>query len=149
MQYSEFIRHVQEYASLGTEEEAERATVGVLETLGERITKTEREHLASQLPNELKQHLTRWPRADRLSLEEFYVRVGARTRTKYVHSKLLALAVARVIREAIAPGELRDILKELPAEYDELFGREPAGPLSPTALTSEEERHLREESKGA
>ncbi len=148
MQYNEFMQHVQEYASLGSQAEAERVAVAVLETLGERLTKTEREHLAAQLPNELKHHLTRSPIADRYSLEVFYDKVGARSKTKYVHAKLLSLAVARVLREAVAPGELRDILTDLPAEYGELFGRQPASPLSPTALTSEEERHLHRESRG-
>jgi hypothetical protein len=55
---------------------------------------------------------------------------------------LRARTVMRALQQAVSPGELREILSELPAEYDELFGKEPASPLSPSYLTTNEQKHL-------
>lgn len=67
-------------------------------------------------------------------MEEFYGRIGNRANIGFRESVKYAESVARALREAVAPGELRDILAVFPDEYNELVGRKPASPLSPSSL---------------
>lgn len=134
MLYEEFIKKVQDYAGLDNTDTAALVTRATLETISERLPRTHREHLAAQLPDELKQYLPRRPHMEYLLLEEFYRRVASRSDTSYQNGVKYAMAVARVLSEAVAPGELDDILSGLPDEYNELFGRKPAGPLSPSSV---------------
>ena len=134
MNYALFIQKVQEYTGLANQEDAAKVTQAVLETMSERLSRTHREHLAAQLPGELKSYLPRRQHMVYLLLEEFYERVGNRADVSYQNAVKYATAVARVLREAIAPGELGDILSGFPEEYNELFGREPVSPLSPSSV---------------
>jgi uncharacterized protein (DUF2267 family) len=43
--------------------------------------------------------------------------------------------VIAVLKEAVSPGEIEDILAELPEEYGELFGTRPPTSSSPTVST--------------
>ncbi|MEW6570669.1 MAG: DUF2267 domain-containing protein [Nitrospirota bacterium] len=140
MKYDEFVERVQQTAELHSLEDATKVVEAVLKTLGERLTRGEREDLASQLPKELKDYLYkhRTPERSRLeyelfSLEEFYNRVGARTKVRYKQAVKLSQVVGEVLREAVSPRELQDILSDLPEEFDELFGKKPESPLSPSA----------------
>jgi uncharacterized protein (DUF2267 family) len=128
MQYDEFISQVQERASLGRDE-AVRSTKATLATLGERLYRTERENLAAQLADELKEHLFQQVDSevtrrdvDRFSLEEFYIRVSARAEVGYPDAVKQAQAVVAVLGEAVSAGEIEDVLSKLPEEYGELFG---------------------------
>jgi uncharacterized protein (DUF2267 family) len=128
MRYDEFVTRVRERAGLGRDE-AVRSTEATLATLGERLYRTERENLAAQLPNELKEDLFKqvdsevtWRDVDRFSLEEFYIRVSARAEVGYPDAVKQAQAVVAVLREAVSAGEIEDVLAELPEEYGELFG---------------------------
>ncbi|MEJ2183422.1 MAG: DUF2267 domain-containing protein [Nitrospirota bacterium] len=132
MSFEEFIQRVQAVGGMSDRAEADRALRAVLETLGERLFRTERDHLAAQLGGELKEVLAAKAQDDRYSLEEFYTRVGARADVRYHQAVAYARAVVAVLREAVSPGELRRIFRELPDEYRELFGEEPESPLSPT-----------------
>ncbi len=134
MKYAEFIQKVKDYASLEKSEDAEKITRATLETLNERLSRTHREHLAAQLPEELKTYLPRRQHMEYLLLEEFYERIGNRANVSYQHAVKYSQAVAKVLIEAVAPGELEDILSGFPREYNELFGRKPSGPLSPSAV---------------
>jgi uncharacterized protein (DUF2267 family) len=132
MQAYEFIKRVQKLAGLESQEEAMKATEASLETLGERLTKAEREKLAAQLPKELKEYLLKRPHPDRFVLEAFYERVSARADIRYHNAVKQAQAVMAVMMEAISPGELDDILSQLSHDYSELFGQKPESPLSPS-----------------
>jgi uncharacterized protein (DUF2267 family) len=134
MNYKEFVQKVQEYASLENQADAIKVTQATLETMSERLPRTHREHLAAQLPGELKVYLPKQQHMVYLLLEEFYGRIGNRANVSYQHAVKYARAVARVLREAVAPGELEDILSGLPNDYLEVFGRSPSGPLSPSAV---------------
>jgi uncharacterized protein (DUF2267 family) len=135
MRYQNFIERVQEVARLESREEAARATAATLETLGERLSPREREELAAQLTGELKEHLgARSPNA-LFPLEEFYDRVGARADLHYQDAVEQALAVITVLKEAVSPGEIEDVLTELPEEYGELFGTRQPTSSSPTVPT--------------
>ncbi len=142
MEYNEFIQRVQEEAGLAAPDEATAATEAVLGTLGEMLSPTERRHLAAQLPKALKGYVTEWMerppkekgRPHRFGLEEFYHRVAARSDVRYPAAVRHSQAVMKVLRAAVAPGELADIFRELPLEYEELLTGVPQSPVSPTVV---------------
>jgi uncharacterized protein (DUF2267 family) len=141
MEYNEFVKHVQETAELDSPEEALAAIQATLGTLGEMLSKTERDHLAAQLHKPLKECLYRWierpggpTRPHRFSLEEFYNRVSARSNVGYPAAVRHSLAVMSVLQQAVSQGEMDDILRELPNGYEELLTGKPQGPVSPTIV---------------
>ncbi|MCF6157205.1 MAG: DUF2267 domain-containing protein [wastewater metagenome] len=128
MKYIEFMNRVQEYGNLKNLEEAVRITEAVLETLGERVYRTESLDLAAQLPKDLKMFLFKKQLLEqsrdevkRFSLEEFYNRVRARARIGYPEAIKQSKAVMAVLQEAVSAGELDDIKNELPDEFNDLF----------------------------
>jgi uncharacterized protein (DUF2267 family) len=128
MEYNEFISRVQKYAGLKSLDEAVQLTEAVLETLGERLYRTESTDLAAQLPKALKKFIfEKQPpeqnrnEVKRFSLEEFYNRVRARARIGYPDAIKQSKAVMSVLQEAVSAGELEDIKKELPREFHKLL----------------------------
>jgi len=142
MEYNEFVKRVQDQAELPAPEDAAAAIEAVLGTLGEMLSPTERRHLAAQLPKSLKGYVTEWMerppkekgRPHRFGLEEFYHRVAARADVRYPAAVRRSRAVMKVLREAVAPGELADIFRELPQAYEELLTGVPKSPVSPTVV---------------
>ncbi|MCL6583732.1 MAG: DUF2267 domain-containing protein [bacterium] len=132
MRYQEFIEQVKKLGGFESLDEAAKVTEATLETLSERLSRKEREDLAAQLPKELKEYFLKGRDTERFLLEDFYSRVSARAAVRYHRAVEQAQAVMQVLREAVSPGELEDILSELPDEYGELFGRKPKGPMSPS-----------------
>ncbi|MBE3559394.1 MAG: DUF2267 domain-containing protein [Ktedonobacteraceae bacterium] len=123
MKHDEFIGQVQNRAKLPSRGDAERAVRATLETLGERLSGGEANDLASQLPPELGRHL-RGPMAglgERFSLHEFFQRVSLREGTDLPAATYHARAVVEVLKEAVAPGEIRDVQAQLPTEFRRLF----------------------------
>jgi uncharacterized protein (DUF2267 family) len=129
MQYDEFIQRVQIEGEINDSEEALRATEAVLGTLGEFIYRTEQAQLAAQLPRGIREFLTSRPaeqskdEVPRLSLEQFYNRVGARMNARYPHAVKAAHAVTEVLMDAVSRGEIEDIKRELPQDFGKLFDR--------------------------
>ena len=142
MEYNEFIQRVQEEAGLAAPDEATVVIKAVLGTLGEMLSPTERRHLAAQLPKSLKNYVTEWMerppkekgRPHRFRLEAFYHRVAARSDVRYPAAVKRSQVVMKILREAVAPGELADIFRELPQEYEELLTGIPKSPVSPTVV---------------
>ncbi len=142
MESQEFIKRVQEEAELAAPDEAAAAIEAVLGTLGEMLSPMERRHLSAQLPKSLKGYVTEWMerppkekgRPHRFGLEEFYQRVAARSDVRYPTAVRRSQAVMKVLREAVASGELADISRELPQEYEELLTGTPRSPISPTVV---------------
>ncbi len=142
MEYNEFVKRVQDQAELAAPDEAGTAIKAVLGTLGEMLSPMERRHLAAQLPKSMKDFVTAWMehppkekgRPHRFGLEEFYQRVAARSEVRYPTAVKRSQAVMKVLREAVAPGELADIFRELPQEYEELLTGIPRSPVSPTVV---------------
>ena len=139
MRYHELVGRVQEEGEFGSQEEAEKVIRATLSSLGECLYRTERRHLASQLPKEAKAFLdeevgsqvTRQGAAC-LTLQEFYDRVGARadvTRSRAIEQ---AKAVTAVLQENLPEGEWEHIILEMPKAYRELLTGEPASPPSPS-----------------
>jgi uncharacterized protein (DUF2267 family) len=141
MRYHEFINRVQDEARFGSKQEAVQATQATLATLGERLYRTDRDDLAAQLPKPLKEYLYEYvdagstrQDAQHFSLEEFYNRVGARSRIRYASAVKEAQAVVEILKEAVSPGMLEEVLSSLPDEFTELFGQEPESPASASAV---------------
>ena len=142
MEYDEFIGRVQERAELSSPDEAAAAVRATLGTLSEMLSPKERHDLAAELAKPLKDCLTLWvdrpPRElthpHRFNLEEFYNRVAARSDVGYPAAVKHSQAVVQVLKEAVSRGELRDVLRELPDEYDELLGSTIRGPASPSII---------------
>jgi len=142
MEYREFVKRVQETAELASAAEAVIATEAVLGTLGELLSPTQRRHLAAQLRKPLKDYVDRWverpprekTRPHRFSLEQFYTRVAARSGVRYPAAVRHSQAVMTALREAVAAGELADLFRELPQEYEELLSGIPTSPASPSLI---------------
>lgn len=133
MQYMEFIRKVSERSGID-EKEARKRTQAVLYTLGERLSKSLRDKLASEIPNEMKDLVFGdWgERTNRFDLEDFYTRVVARAEIGYTTAVEETRCVLSLLKDNIPPGVMKDITVELPDEFQEVFGRIPASALSPT-----------------
>ncbi len=125
MQYEEFTRRVQKRAGLATTAEAEEAIRAVLTTLGEYLGGGEGLDLASQLPQGIAEHLRRQPpgRSEIFSLNDFLQRVGeiegAGTEEALDHTRV----VMSVLQEAVSEGEMEDVRRQFPSEFDTLFLR--------------------------
>lgn len=132
MQYQEFIEEVQKIGNIPTQQETEMVVEASFATLGERMHPTSVDKLQSQIPNQLKMYLTEKTTNSHFSLEEYYNRVGARARIGYTEAVRWSRAVMAVLNKTITAGLQREILKDFPPEFVELFGQEPTTPLSPT-----------------
>ena len=123
LQYEEFLRRVADQIGADrAEREAERAIPATLETLGERLSGGEASNLVAQLPGGIKETLQQAGGvAEGFSLEEFYRRVADREGVDAETARNDASAVMRVLREAVSPGELDDVMAQLPAEFNALF----------------------------
>ena len=133
MKLATIIEKIQQSCGLEAPEAA-RTVETLLETLGERLQKTEREHLADQLPGELKVHLFKRPETVPFGLEEFYTRMAARTGLRFAAAVQRSRCVAVALQQSASGGELDSMRNQLQPEYDELFGQPPQGPLSPSAV---------------
>lgn len=122
MDYDTFLQRVQQVAGLATREEAERITRVAFGTLSERLNRTERGDLASQLPGELRSVMEAHTGTDRYDLQEFYRRVALRADASLADGEAYARAVTAVLREAVTPGQIEEVLATLPEDYVELFG---------------------------
>ncbi|MGB3221717.1 MAG: DUF2267 domain-containing protein [Desulforhopalus sp.] len=131
MQEEKFIDRVQEVLKWESREKTEKGIAAVLETIGERLEKTERENLAAQLHGQLKQHLHKRQNTELFILEDFYNRVSSRADIGYPEAVELSRGVAKVLWEAVSPGEIEKILSKWPTEFGEVFGTQTPGPLSP------------------
>jgi len=131
MRTDEFLGQVQNKAHLATLSEAMRATRATLVTLAERLGPDKTRHLAAQLPHEIQLFLADagLPMPERFSSDEFLLRVCAREGIDLRVSTDHARAVIDVLTEAVAPGEITDVLDRLPNDYRRLFAAG-ASPMS-------------------
>ena len=127
MKYQEFIKRVQEYTGETSPKEAKRVTAAVLDILGERLSRIHRKHLAAQLPGKLHSAVVEDEPAQQFPLEEFYNRVASRLDLNFHEAIVTSRGVMKVVVEAVAPGEINDILAGLPTEFAELFDRTAIG----------------------
>jgi uncharacterized protein (DUF2267 family) len=121
MQHDQFIGLVQDRARLASRGEAEAATRATLETLGERIPEPLAEHLASQLPTEIGEHLRRTVTMDgfgsgeRFGFDEFADRVADREHAAKPEAVFHSRVVLELVGQATTGGlmtKVRDVLPE-------------------------------------
>lgn len=121
MNYQEFVDEVRERARLDNERDTLVAIEATLKTLGERLTDVEATQLAAQLPPEIGRFLTVVDTNKSFDLREFYEHISRRESIGEPQSREHAQAVLSVVEETVSPGELRDVLAQLPDEYLNLF----------------------------
>ncbi len=121
MQYDEFVKQVRQRAGL-EQADAERVTTAVIETLGERLDRREREPLEAQLPRELKGALNHFPATRQYQVDEFFDRVAERAEIGVRDAMAQTRIVLNVLKEAVTPGDLNKILFEMPDDYRVLLG---------------------------
>ncbi|MFW6135430.1 MAG: DUF2267 domain-containing protein [Chloroflexota bacterium] len=139
MRYHELVRRVQEKGGFDDPDDAVTAIRATLLSLGECLYRTERCHLASQLPKEAKDFVYEYidsevtrQGAACFTLEEFYDRVAARADVTRTGGVERARVVVAVLKEVLPEGEWEHIIEALPKEYRELLGEEPPEAASPT-----------------
>jgi uncharacterized protein (DUF2267 family) len=132
MQYDHFVGQVQHRAQLASSGEAVHAIRCTLQTLTQRLLPGEAHDLAAQLPREIGIYLERDPQAkvERLSLNDFFHRVSECETANLPAAVFHARVVIEVLCEAVSPGEIHDVLSELPEEYLSLFQAGSRGSLA-------------------
>ncbi|MEV4680580.1 DUF2267 domain-containing protein [Streptomyces kurssanovii] len=125
MRHDEFLARVRERGEYADQAEAAEITTVVLETLAHRITPGEAKDLSAQLPGALKEALKvdGEQRAESYGVEEFCRRVGERTGARQQTAQWDASAVLSTLADAVSPGELNQIISQLPSGYAVLFGK--------------------------
>ena|SRR5579875_497418 len=131
MKYEEFIGEVQRRAQMADREEAIKATLATLETLSERLTVREAEHLAAQLPTELAAYMQpqHTGKGESYTLDEFFRRVSEREGKPLADANFHARVVTGLLCEAVTMGEIQDIRAQLPADFARLFEVENEGDI--------------------
>lgn len=125
MKHDEFIGQVQARAQLPSRGAAETATRATLETLGERVPENVADHLASQLPSEIGEHLRRTEvmgglgTGERFDLDEFVHRVADRGRVDEPVAVYQARVVLEVTDEA-TEGIMGKVRQQLPDDLRQL-----------------------------
>jgi uncharacterized protein (DUF2267 family) len=126
MQHDYFIGQVQQRARLSSRGEAERATRAVLETLGDRIPEGLADNLASQLPQEIGEHLRRTEvlggggTGIRFGLDEFISRVSERSGFDGPKAAYTSRVVCEVVDEAVQGGMMAKVREDLPGDLQKL-----------------------------
>ncbi|MFF3343127.1 DUF2267 domain-containing protein [Streptomyces flavidovirens] len=125
MRHDEFLARVRERGEYANQEEAAQVTKAVLDVLAHRITPGEAKDLAAQLPAPLKAAVQTDgdQRVKSFGVEEFCRRVAERTGARPRTAQWDASAVLSTLAEAVSPGELNQIISQLPSGYAVLFGK--------------------------
>lgn len=124
--YERFIDTVQEEAGI-SRDEAERATVATLETLGERISEGEGRQLAAELPPELEGAIVEPGEAEPFDIEEFRHRIAQREGVDEPAAEHHAVAVFEALRRTVSRKEIEDAAAQLSEDLRSLLvkGTEP------------------------
>lgn len=124
MKYDEFLAEVQQLGEYDSREEAERVTRAVLEMLAERLTGSEAEDLAAQLPDQMGDFLQTQSSAGRsLGVDEFLSEVAERLGGASAETaRWDTSAVLTTVAKSIDGGQLNHVLSQLPTNYAVLFG---------------------------
>lgn len=120
MQYRELVKKVQDYSGF-SDRESEAALRTFVSTLGARLEPDERDDFASQLPSELKDDALASDSSERFGADAFVRRfcdesgVDESEARKQIHASWSAL------KDAIAPGEIKQIRSQLPRDLDAML----------------------------
>jgi uncharacterized protein (DUF2267 family) len=117
-----FIAIVQEAAGLG-EQEAERATHAVLQTLAERLSEGQARDLAQALPPEIGPWLGTDTGAQPFEADEFIRRVAEREDVEPEQARRHTRAVLLALSRSVGTQEFDDMISELPRSFAPLLPR--------------------------
>ena len=120
-EYEQFIKTIQHKADLSWED-AERAAVATLRTLGERLSAGEARDIARQLPGDLGEALRTDTDASAFGAAEFVRRVADREGVDLDTAERHIRAVFVALVRTLSKQELDDMLAELPKGFAPLFG---------------------------
>jgi uncharacterized protein (DUF2267 family) len=121
MKHDEFVGQVQHRAELPSRGDAEMIIRATFETLGERLLPRAAAHIAAQLPPELGRHLRASDHFEHLTLLQFYERVAEREHADLVTAMEDVDAVVTTLTEAISPGAVRKLRRQMPQDFRCLF----------------------------
>jgi len=124
MKYNEILNKVDSELGLNDTQQAEVIVTGTLELIGQRLAGQEPSNLASQLPQELKEPLTRHTgSAETFDVDEFLRRLADHEGSGVdpERAREHAQTTFRVIGSFVSGGELEDVRDQLPAGYAPLF----------------------------
>ena len=124
MKYDEVIAKVRDDANLADRDQAAAITVATLELLGQRLAGAEPAELAAQLPEGLKDPLTRHTGgAETFDVDEFLRRLAQREGAGVdpEQAREHARVVFATLGSFVSSGELDDVRAQLPAGYGALF----------------------------
>ena len=116
MNHDEFVGQVQHRAHLASRGDAETIIRATFETLGERLQPQAAAHIAAQLPPELGRHL-RDRKFEHLSVFDFCERVAEREHADMARAVFHARCVFDTMRDAISPGAVTKVERQLPADF--------------------------------
>jgi len=123
----EIVSAVQRGAGLADPASAEKAVRVTLGVLGSRLKAGEGADLAAQLPPALAEALPQEAPGERFGVQELYRRVAEAEGCDGHTARQHARAVGAVLKAALSPGELDDVLSQLPEDYQDLFAT--SGPV--------------------
>ncbi|MET9293293.1 DUF2267 domain-containing protein [Streptomyces sp. NPDC003077] len=125
MKYDEFLARVRERGEYADRDEAAGATKAVLEVLAGRMSAKEVGDMAAQLPAPLDEIMTAVSGGgvESYGVEEFCHRVAERTGAHDRTAQWDASAVLTTLADTVSPGELNQIISQLPSGYAVLFGK--------------------------
>ncbi len=124
MQYDEVIAKVNSELGLGDTARAGEIVTSTLDLLGQRLAGREPVDLAAQLPQELKEPLTRHTgAAEQFDVDEFLRRLAQREGHGVGPDQARdhARVVLSTINGFVSQGEVADVQSQLPAGYALLF----------------------------
>jgi len=120
MKHDEFVGQLQHRAHLGSRGEAEGAIRATLETLADRIPQATAHHLAAQLPPEIAESLRRGI-VERFDIDDFIKRIAEREKKSLATAAFHARLVFSLVTQAVSPGIMLKVRRELPESFGMLF----------------------------
>lgn len=129
MQYDNILDALKTRLGIEELDVTEKDLRAVLQTLGERFKKDDREKLASQLPEELKEsvfekhsHETARQDYESISLDNFYIRCANRMDLGRDKAEARTNIIVDFLKDTGLEGVFKGALKNLPEEYKKLLG---------------------------
>lgn len=120
MQYREMVKKVQTYSGF-SDQESELALRTFVSTLGGRLMPDEREQFASELPADLKAIALAAEDTGKIGVEEFVRRFCDENGIDEARAKKQIHASWSAIKDAISPGEIKDIKAQLPRDLEAML----------------------------
>lgn len=127
LDYEHFVATVEREAE-APRQEAEHAVQATLQTLAERLSGGEAEHIARQLSPELRPLLQDGGNAQPFDLQEFVRRIAQREGVDRETAERHARAVFATLGRAVSHDEITDMASELPKDFGPLIAEAESAP---------------------